>query len=126
MVEQTIPFQAELETVPATERRAWVRMPKDQQVSCQPLAASTTEESETAWLGTVRDISAGGVALVLNRRFEPGSLLIIDLSAKTKTASQPRPVRVVHATTERKGRWIIGCAFASPLSQEELQSILRQ
>jgi len=33
-------------------------------------------------------------------------------------------VRVVHARQETKGWWIIGCAFARPLSEEELQTVL--
>jgi hypothetical protein len=35
-------------------------------------------------------------------------------------------VRVVHATQDRNDRWVIGCAFAAPLSEEELQAVLAQ
>jgi hypothetical protein len=76
-------------------------------------------------LGRVRDISAGGIALLLNHRFEPGTALIVELSAKSKVASRPRPVRVVHVTPEKNGRWIIGCAFVSKLSADELQGLLQ-
>jgi hypothetical protein len=89
------------------------------------MAASTQEELDTAWLGRVRDISVGGIALLLNHRFELGTALIVELSAKSKVASRPRPVRVVHVTPEKKGRWIIGCAFASILSADELQGFLQ-
>jgi c-di-GMP-binding flagellar brake protein YcgR len=126
MVNRTIPLQAEVLKNVCTGRRAWIRMPKEQQVSCQATAALGTEESETEWTGTVRDISAGGIAVVLNRRFEPGTLLIVDLPGHSKSASRPRPVRVVHATPEREGQWLIGCAFASPLSQNEILNILQQ
>src|SRR5215471_12765938 len=103
----------------ATDRRAWIRMPKDQQVTCQPMADTGTEDPATAWIGTVRDISAGGITVILARHFEPGTSLIVDLSTDSKAPSQPRPVRVTHATAHGKGYWIIGCAFASPLSQNE-------
>jgi PilZ domain len=105
---------------PATERRAWVRIPSGQDICCQPMAASTTEESETGWLGKVRDVSPGGIALLLSRRFEPGTVLIVEL----EQGSLRLPVRVVHATSETKGHWIIGCAFASALSQDELDTFL--
>jgi PilZ domain len=110
----------------ATDRRAWIRMPKDQQVTCQPMADPGTEEPQTGWMGTVRDISAGGITVILNRHFEPETSLIVDLSPASKAPSQPRPARVIHATAQGKGYWIIGCAFASPLSQKELLNILRQ
>jgi hypothetical protein len=75
-------------------------------------------------LGTVRDISPGGIAVVLERRFELGTILIVEAPDNPKHASESRPVRVCHATPETDGRWIIGCAFAWPLSQEELRRFL--
>jgi hypothetical protein len=52
--------------------------------------------------------------------------LIIELSAKPKGLLRPLPARVVHATLEREGQWIIGCAFATTFNQEELQIFLRE
>jgi PilZ domain len=104
-----------------SERRAWVRMPKDQRVSCQrPIVDPPADESETAWMGTVRDVSAGGIAVVLNRRFEPGTILIVTVSAK---GAESRHVSVCHATPEN-GHWLIGCAFAQALDQDELRRFL--
>jgi hypothetical protein len=108
---------------PERERRAWVRIPIDQKASVQPMPAPPAEEAETAWLGTIRDVSPGGIAVLLKRRFEPGTILVVEVSDKPKEALESRPVRVCHATPENE-RWIIGCAFAWPLSQEELQRFL--
>jgi hypothetical protein len=108
---------------PEKERRAWVRMSRDDKVSCQPMPAPPADDSETAWLGTVRDVSPGGIAVILNRRFERGTILIVEVSEKPKGVSESRAVRVCHATPENE-RWIIGCAFAWPLSQEELRRFL--
>jgi hypothetical protein len=119
--EQTAPFQSGHPK--RSERRAWVRFLSDQEVCCQPIANLTAAEMEFGWLGRVRDVSRGGIALILSRRFEPGTILTIELSIKAKGRQL---VRVVHATLETKGRWIIGCAFASILSEEELQTFLRE
>jgi hypothetical protein len=100
-----------------------VRLPKDQNVSCLTLPAPPEDEVETAWLDIVRDVSPGGIAVILNRRFEPGTILVVEVF-KPKEASESRPVRVSHATPDKDGRWIIGCAFAWPLSQEELRRFL--
>jgi hypothetical protein len=59
------------------------------------------------------------------RSFEPGSVLIIELPAKPQE-TRPLTARVVHATPEANGRWIIGCAFTRPVSQEELRAFLEE
>jgi hypothetical protein len=45
-------------------------------------------------------------------------VLIVELAAWQK-AGFHFPVRVVHATPEKKGRWVIGCAMVVPDSNEE-------
>jgi hypothetical protein len=54
---------------------------------------------------------------------KPGVELIVELSAKPKGVLHV-PVRVVHATAGKNGRWIIGCEFARPLSEDELQTLI--
>jgi hypothetical protein len=118
MAERTIPFQAEQrQNSPIVERRAWVRFLAEHEVTCN------TEEANTGWLGRLRDISAGGIALTLRRRFEPGTILGLEVETKS---GWPRRLsgRVIHATQDRNDRWIIGCAFASPLSREELEDLI--
>jgi hypothetical protein len=95
-------------------RRTWVRYPSNQVMS-----ASITDTSATGLLGTVRDISLKGVALIVCRPFERGTNLILDLSIRAGELRRQR-VLVVHAW-EMNRRWLIGCEFVSPLSDEELQ-----
>jgi PilZ domain len=112
MAEQRTPLQPiALRRRPKIERRAWVPMSKE--IRGEPMTA--TDESDTAWLGTIRDVSSNGIALILKRPFEPGTLLFVDLSANPNPVLQRRPVRVVHATPEEEGGWIVGCLFASPI-----------
>jgi hypothetical protein len=124
MGEQPMSFEAERpKNDPRTERRAWVRLRSEQEVCCLPATISTTDESESAWLAMVLDVSPCGIGLGMKRRFEPGTLLVVELSAAPNEITRPLPARVVHAARE-KGYWVIGCAFASALSQEELQKLL--
>ena len=108
------------------ERRAWVRLGSGQEVCCLPAGSITTDESEAAWLAIVQDVSPCGIGLTMRKRFDPGSLLIIELAATPDEVTRDLPVRVVHAAQESRGYWIIGCAFASPLSQEELQKFIAE
>ena len=126
MAEQTLPSQAEhLKQWLRAERRAWIRLPSDQEICCQLVTNLAPEEAKTGWLGRVRDVSPGGIALILNRRFQPGTMLMVDLSANAEEG-RGLQVRVVYSTPELKGRWIIGCAFGRVLTQAELQTFIRE
>jgi hypothetical protein len=67
----------------------------------------------------VQDISRGGLGLIVDRRFEPGTLITVDLPLVPEC---PRPLlaRVVHATAHPEGGWLVGCALFDLLPEEEL------
>lgn len=102
-----------------TERRAWVRLRSEQDITCYG------EEAKTGWLGGIQDISLSGLSLVLQRRFAPGTVLVVELATKP-SGRLYRLVRVLHATQENNDRWILGCAFARPLGEHELQTFVGQ
>lgn len=72
----------------------------------------------------VLNISTGGVCLMLNERFEPGTLLTIGLQSTTQNFLPPLEVRVVHVVQQANGDWVLGGAFVRPLSEEELRNLL--
>jgi hypothetical protein len=124
MVKHTPPAPAEKpEPSRNGERRAWVRFPKNEAMWCDPVRPSGKHELDTAWMGRVRDISRTGIGLSLRKRFEPGTVLTVELSESPKLQRQLL-VRVVHATADKNGRWIVGCTFDCPLSREEMQVFL--
>ena len=126
MAERTIPFQTEQrKNEPITERSAVRHFPSSQEVYCQPMPASTADGVETGWWGKLRNLSSGGLAVRLSRPFEPGTLLNIELSDKTKRLTRSLLVQVVHAAAEGNRLWIIGCEFIRPLGEEELQTLRR-
>lgn len=126
MAEQIVPLQTgNFEKAAKTDRRAWIRLPRSPEVCCQNTITVSKDVAETAWLGRVRDISPCGIGLIMCRPFERDTVLIIELSAKPQGA-HPLTARVVHSTPETNGRWVIGCAFARSVSQEELQSFLEE
>jgi hypothetical protein len=82
-------------------------------------------DHELHWPGTIRDLSTGGLGLVLKRRFEPGAGLAIELPAVGDRPAETLLARVRHATRLSDGRWVHGCAFISELSEDELNALLR-
>jgi hypothetical protein len=96
--------------IPKRERRAWVRLPSDREVSCRPMAGAA---DTTGWL------------LILRQKFDVGTRLFIDLATN---AGEVRSLsaHVVRVSLERDGCWVTGCEFDSTLSPAELQSFLTQ
>jgi hypothetical protein len=104
----------------AEDCRAHERYPCELPTTCQPPSFLGNEEIK--WEGKLHDISAGGVGVVLSRRFEPGAVLSIELSDR---GGNPFTLlgRVVHVRLRREGRYLLGCAFVSQLSAEEVETL---
>ena len=118
MAEEMLPFQTRNpKNAPAIERRAWVRFRGEQDPAGQPEAVMYS------WVGSIQEVSPGGFTLHLRRSFEPGTVLSVELTPKD---AGPRclVVRVVQATPQTNGRWIIGCEFMHPLGEVERQVLV--
>jgi hypothetical protein len=124
MAEQATPVLAQHpKTLLNIDRRAWLRFPCELDIICLPVSNRCQDETEGAWLGNIRDVSFCGIGLRMKRRFEPGTAMSVELS-ESKTLRRRLLVHVIHASPEADGRWIIGCTFDCPLSQQELQAFL--
>jgi len=88
--------------------------------SCRPITARKSE----AWSATVRDVSTGGVGIVVNRRFEAGTLLSVELQDAEQTVNRTLLVRVVRVTKGDNDSWLLGCAFTSKLSESDLLALM--
>jgi serine/threonine protein kinase len=103
-----------------TDRRATVRYPSGRGSSCQPLR----EGKGVRWQATVQDVSADGMGLVLRRRFEPRTVLSVDLEPTAGGPARRMLVRVARVTPLESRRWLLGCVFAARLGDEEVQALL--
>jgi hypothetical protein len=104
------------------ERRAWVRYGTDLDVAFRAAGAL----KDFGWMGKVRNISGGGIGLVLRHRFRPGTWLFIELKTRAGDDCRTVTVRVMHATPVTDGgahAWLMGCAFAVPLSDKEVRAL---
>ncbi len=110
---------SEKSTTPS-DRRATVRYSCDAETSCQvPLQRG----GEPNWSAHVRDISVGGVGLVLGRWFGEGTLLEVEFPSVARLPVGSYLVRVRHASRQGDGTWFIGAAFLNPLSPEDLEAL---
>jgi hypothetical protein len=75
-----------------------------------------------SWPARVREISTGGVGLLLTRPLEVGASILVELPSGTDTCSIAG--RIAHCHRDPTGRWHIGCEFAIPRTEIELKAIL--
>lgn len=107
---------------PADERRKWSRYSMKRPVFCR---AGSSLLSSHGWPAKVEDISVGGISLCLNRRFEPETLMIIELPSTAEDSVTTTVVaRVLRVTRISADRWSVACAFCSKLDDDELEAQL--
>ena len=112
---------------PAVERRGWVRHELGVG-SCGVIDTAVCHggaENEEYWPLVIRDVSAGGTGVLLARRFEPGTELNIEFSAGPGAPPRRMLARVVRVVPEKAGHWLHGCAFPVPLTDAQLDSLLK-
>jgi hypothetical protein len=68
----------------------------------------------------LQNISRTGLALIVDRNWESGTNLIVELPTAEGGAT-PSPARVVHATPRLGGLFLIGCILEIPLNEAQLK-----
>lgn len=102
---------------PGVERRKYVRYPASRAVSGHLI----TDDDRLIWTREVHDISAGGIAVVLDRSVPPGALLLLDLYGPRQLPLLCR-FRVTHAEG-RPGVFLVGGAFTRELAEAEVDEL---
>jgi serine/threonine protein kinase len=111
------------------ERRASVRRVCTVAATCvvdTDLFNGGGADAKEAWPAVVRDVSAGGLGVVLARRFEPGTLLAVEMEGGPRKKVRTMLVRVVRVQGEELGHWRHGCAFVTPPDDNDLGQLLRE
>jgi 3-deoxy-D-arabino-heptulosonate 7-phosphate (DAHP) synthase class II len=102
------------------ERRASTRYPCNLATSCR-LGATVKGDSHPA---RVRNISAGGISLVLSQPALSGDLVAVDLRSMTRNFARTLQVRVIYCIEHPSGDYILGGAFVNPLTEDEVKAFL--
>jgi serine/threonine protein kinase len=111
---------------PAHERRRAVRYACSLPTCCTiylSLHPGVTE-CQAQWKAQVFDLSVAGIGLVLERRFEPGSLLTVDLTSSAGDIKRTREMRVVRVAQADGDGWFLAGTLTEHLSKEELRRLL--
>ena len=68
----------------------------------------------------IRDISRGGIQLIVNHAFEPGDLLTVEIPRSDDKAGHSLLACIVRVAPLHKDEWCLGCVFSRELSAEDL------
>lgn len=104
---------------PADRRNAGPRHPSAVPASWHLLGAT----ADAARPSAVRDISAAGIALVVDTPLPRGTLLVVALKAPGQRFADPLLVRVRRLAELPGGGFLVGCTFAKQLSEAEVRLV---
>ena len=106
---------------PGPERRGAPRHPSSLRIACYPAGSGLLERR----LVRVRNVSRTGIGLTSDRRWEPGTMLVLEMPPVEDVPPRSVRARVVHATLQVGGTFLVGCLFQQPLSDADLQALAR-
>ena len=72
----------------------------------------------------VRDVSVRGLALLVAERFEPGTVLAVELRERDGEVSGVLTARVRHLRRAPGDLWLVGCSLSRTLTDDELAALL--
>jgi len=111
------------------DKRTSPRYPYQRKALCQASPAMPGQFPKgggnpgSVWfMGTSQDLSASGIGFILHHRFDPGTVLTIELERPKLDSWSRLPARVMHATPQADGNWKLGCVLVHAMSEQELRS----
>jgi hypothetical protein len=101
------------------DRRLWVRHPANLSTTVSPNANGKSVRVSSQ----VRDISRGGVHLLVEYPFEAGQLITIELPLAGSEQTQSVLACIVRVVAEGDGKWALGCIFSQELTDDDLAGL---
>jgi hypothetical protein len=123
MAQQQVPLPAEIRVV---ARSHWDKRREEARYHCGPatLGQVLIVEQVENLRGWILDLSANGAGVLMSDPLPPDTLFVLQIKSTKGDRRYELPGRVVHATTQSSGDWLIGCRFADPLTPDDLDALL--
>jgi hypothetical protein len=87
----------------------------------RPMVRLLERPSFKCLMAMVHNFSGRGLGLIFHRPLDPGAVLALQFRRRFHGLSRIVSVRVIHATPQPDGNYLIGCELNSYLSDEELE-----
>ena len=115
-----VSFGARRERHHPSDQRQWKRFPSNVTATYQLVATDDSRQLPAK----VQDVSASGVALIVDHSVENGTLLSVELHNASGTTERTMLACVVHVNRTADGDWALGCNFIRSLSEEDLKALV--
>lgn len=117
------------EALAKIERRVYARYPCRLNGLCKPVGRHQTGKP---WKGWIEDVSKEGLRLTLNRRFEPGSLIAVEVDVSQEELAQVFHsaisrfflAKVVRVLRRRDRKWSLGCQLVKKFSDDDVDCLV--
>ena len=106
---------------PAAERRTAPRLTSSLKITCYPVGASLLERRQ----GRMRNVSRTGIGVLVDRAWQSGTNVMLELPIGEEESIKSVRARVIHATAQLGGTFLVGCSFEVALSDAEVQILAR-
>jgi hypothetical protein len=100
------------------ERRAWDRYPSGRETTVR-----ANVDGRAPLTAGVRDVSRGGMRLIVDQPVEEGDMIRIELPPLNGEPVTAVMACVVHVCPEPPAEWSLGCNFATELNDDDLRSL---
>src|SRR5262249_25410520 len=100
------------------ESRKAMRHRMDKEVVCQ-----RETRAGITFMGGARNVSRGGMGLIVGCRFEPGTVLLIEVADGPGDMPRLIPALVVHARPLPYRGWFLGCSFPAQITDADIASL---
>lgn len=80
---------------------------------------------EPVLLVKVVNISTCGLGLHCSEKLDEDSVITIKLYSRGRISLPPRQARIVHATEQQNGTYLMGAALVEALNDDEIQFLLK-
>src|SRR5262249_41954365 len=101
------------------ERRRARRYP-----SIVPVRCATVDNFRNRIRGLLRDVSTTGALMRLPRRFEPGTLVVVEVLGEQEKVTQTVVVTVRWVKKVAAKEWTLGCSFDKEIAETDLNALL--
>jgi serine/threonine protein kinase len=104
----------------AVDRRLAVRYKSSLNGRCGAVGGGEGE----GWPARIKDVSVHGIGLLLRRRFEPRTILSLEVEREAGKPTLSYTVRVVRNHDTGNGLWLLGCIFLRPVDEDIMKTLL--
>jgi hypothetical protein len=102
----------------AHDHRHWIRYRTEATAIYEIVGESGTARSTAA----VGDVSATGVALLVDEEVPVSTVLLVDLKPPDRQGPATKPACVVRVAPKEDGGWLLGCIFIRTLNKAEFKA----